>query len=464
MIRYFRINDPYRLVGLFVLLVIIYLPLFLSDIGVTVPELRNLLLGEKQNEGYRMYTEVVDNSAPLAAWTHELLDSLFGRSLLARHILAFLIIFLQSAYIGILFITKKVFSENTFIPSLLFSILYFFSYDTLSLSNELLGSGFLLFALNNLYQEIEFRHERDETIFNLGLCVSLASLFSFSFIVYLPCVMVILLLFTRSDARKYLLLIFGFVLPHLLVLSISYLTDSTSQLWEYHYLSNFSLARNEYVTLRTLLTLTTIPLVYLVISLVMLNREARFSKYQTQIVQSVFIWLAFSLLFVLYAKNLRPQTLIVFIPGLSLLLTHFFLLIRRKRFVTLNSWLLFGGIIAVAYLGKFDKLSSVDYGALRVNENASDVSGKRILLMQDTLDPYYSNYLATPFLNWKLSQEIFRNPDYYENVTRVYRAFEKDPPEIIIDPENLFQDFLKRMPGKSMQYERQGNRYVKVNN
>lgn len=464
MIRYFRINDPYRLAGLFILLLIIYLPLFLSDIGATVPELRNLLLGEKQNEGYRMYTEVVDNSAPLAAWTHELLDSLFGRSLLARHILAFLIIFLQSAYIGILFITKKVFSENTFIPSLLFSMLYFFSYDTLSLSNELLGSGFLLLALNNLFQEIEFRHERDETIFNIGLCVSLASLFSFSFIVYLPCVIVILLLFTRSDARKYLLLIFGFVLPHLLVLSLSYMTDSTSQLWEYHYLSNLSFERNEFVTFRTLLTLTAIPLVYLLISLVMLNREARFSKYQTQIVQSVFIWLAFSLLFVLYAKNLRPQTLIVFIPGFSLLLTHFFLLIRRKRFVTINSWLLFGGIIAVAYLAKFDKLDSVDYRALRVNGNASDVSGKRILLMQDALDPYYSNSLATPFLNWKLSQEIFRNPDYYENVTQVYRAFKKDPPEIVIDPENLLQDFLKRMPEISRQYERRDNRYMRVSN
>ena len=464
MIRYFRINDPYRLAGLFVLLLIIYLPLFLSDLGATVPELKNLLLGEKQNEGYRMYTEVVDNSAPLAAWAHEILDSLFGRSLLARHILAFVIIFLQSAYIGILFITKKVFSENTFIPSLLFSMLYFFSYDTLTLSNELLGSGFLLLALNNLFQEIEFRHERDETIFNLGLCVSLASLFSFAFVVYLPCAIIILLLFTRSGARKYLLLTFGFLLPHLLVLSIAYLNDAAGQLWDYHYLSNFSFERNKFVSMATLLTLSAIPLIYFAISLVMLNREARFSKYQTQIVQSVFLWLAFSLLFVLYAKNLRPQTLIVFIPGLSLLFTHFFLLIRRKRFITINSWLLFGGIIAVAYLARFDKIDSVDYSSLRVDENAVDISGKRILIMSETLDPYYSNYLATPFLNWKLSEEIFRNPDYYENVTKVYRAFEKDPPAIIMDPENLLQDFFQRIPELKEQYERQGNRYIRISN
>src|SRR5688500_5311784 len=196
---------------------------------MSVPELKSMLLGEKQNEGYRMYSDVVDNTAPLAAWTHEILDTLFGRSLLARHIVAFVIIFLQSAYVGILFISKKVFSENTYIPSFLFSLLFFFSYDTLALSNELLGSGFLLLAINNLFHEIEFRNQRDESIFNVGLCTSLASLFAFSFIVYLFAAVVILLLFTRSNIRKFLLLIFGFLLPHLLAISIAYLNDSTAE-------------------------------------------------------------------------------------------------------------------------------------------------------------------------------------------------------------------------------------------
>lgn len=464
MIRYFRINDPYRLVGLLILLLIIYIPLFIYHSPVSVPELKNLLLGEKQNEGYRMYTDVVDNTAPLAAWTHEILDSLFGRSLLARHVLAFVIIFLQSAYVGILFITKKVFSENTFIPSFLFSLLFFFSYDTLSLSNELLGAGFLLLALNNLFQEIEFRHERDESIFNVGLCISLASLFAFSFIVYLVCAIIILLLFTRSDIRKYLLLIFGFLLPHLLVMSIGYLNGSAEKLWNYYYSYNLSLERSEFVNARTLLALSAIPLAYFVISLIMLNREARFSKYQTQIVQVVFLWLGFSFLFVLYSKDLRPQTLIVFIPGLALLLTHFFLLIRRKRFITFNSWVLFGGIIAVAYLGRFDQIRSIDYSRLRVNEESGDIRGKRILILNDRLDPYYSNHLATPFLNWHLTEDILRNPDYYENVTQVYHSFKNDPPELIIDSYDLMRNFFERMPGIKANYVRQGDRYVRISN
>ena len=408
-----------------------------------------------------MYAEVIDSTAPLAAWTHEILDTLFGRSLLIRHILAFLIVFLQSAYVGILFISKKVFSENTYIPSFMFSLLFFFSWDTLTLSNELLGSGFLLLALNNIFQEIEFRNERDESIFNVGLCISLASLFSFSFIVYLLCAIVILLLFTRSTFRKYLLLIFGFMLPHLLTVSIAYLTDSTTFLWKYFYLPNISFERTSFVNIKTLLTLGALPLAYFVISLVMLNREARFSKYQSQILQAVLLWLLFSLLFVFYAKDLRPQTLIVFIPGLSVLLTHFFLLIRRKKFVHLNSWILFVGIVTIAYMARFQKIDGVDYSRLLVSNEATEARNKRILVLDDAMDLYKENSLATPFLNWTLSEEIFRNPDYYENVTRVYHSFKTDPPDIVYDKENLLQSFFNRMPEIRSGYIRQGDRYLR---
>ena len=463
MIRYFRINDPYRLVGLFILLLVIYIPLFISENQMTTPELKDLLLGEKQNEGYDMYHDVVDNSAPLAAWIHEILDSLFGRSVFVRHILAFLIIFLQSAYVGILFINKKVFSENTYIPSFLFALLFFFSYDTLALSNELLGSGFLLLALTNIFQEIEFRNERDESVFNVGLCISLASLFAFAFIVYLPCALLILLFFTRINIRKFLLLLFGFLLPHLLAVSVAYLNNSTSELWEYYYLSNLSFERTQYVTVSTLLTLSGIPMFYFLISLIVLNREARFSKYQSQILQAIMLWLAFSILFVLYTKDLRPQSLIVFIPGMSYLFTHMFLLIRRKKFIQLNSWILFAGIVSVAYLARFDKIPSVDYSKLRVAKEAGEFRGKRILVLENALDVYQDNFVATPFLDWKLTREIFSNPHYYENVTQVYRSFKNDPPDLVLDRENLLEDFLKRMPEIKSEYVREGHRYIRKN-
>jgi hypothetical protein len=410
-----------------------------------------------------LYIGVADCTGPLAAYFHELMDTLFGRSLMARHILAFLIIFFQSAYLGIMFINKKVFNENTYIPSLIFSTLYFFSFDTLTLSNELLGSGFLLLALNNLFKEIEFRIQQDETIFNLGLFISLASLFAFSFIVYLFCAIIILFLFTRTNGRKFFLLIFGFLLPHLLIISIGYLNHSLSKMWEFYYLGNIGFGRQEFISVKSLITLSILPLVYVAVSLVMLNREARFSKYQSQLLQSMFIWIAFSLIYILYAKDLRPQSLVVLIPGFTFLLTHFLLFIRRKKFAEINILILLIGIVSISYLARFNNLGGVDYNTLLIQEDKLNktITNKKILVLGPEINAYQNNKLATPYLNWNLSTEIFTHPEYYENITEVYHAFKNDPPALVIDHQNLLKPFFDRMPEIKKMYVRRGNMYIR---
>jgi hypothetical protein len=463
LIRYFRINDPYRLVGLLILMILIQLPLLLDLPGMTVPELKNILLGEKLNDGNGMYISVVDNTGPLAAWFHEFTETLFGRSVLGRHIFGFLLVFLQGAFLGIMFITRKVHNENTYIPSFLFCLLFCFSFDAITISADLVGSTFLLFALNNMFKEIEFRAQPDETVLNIGLFISLASLFSFGFSVFLICAMLVLVFFTRSTPRKFSLLVFGFLLPHFLVLSISYFNNSLGKMWEYYYLSNLGFNREVFMTFKSLVVLSSVPLFYFVISVVMLQREARFSKYQSQVLQIIFLWIGFSLLYVMYAKNLRPQSLIVFIPAFAFLFTHFFLFIRRKRFIEVNTWILFLGVIAVSYLSRYHKIESVDYARLLVSAERPSTENKRILVLKNDLNLYRNNYLATPYLNWRLSEDIFRHPEFYENITEVYHHFKTDAPQEIVDPENLMAPFFQRIPELRSEYSRQGERYVKRN-
>jgi hypothetical protein len=465
LLRYFRINDPYRLAGLLIVMVIIYMPVFIDPPASTIPEFKTALMGEKQNEDFQMYTEVVDYAGPLGASFQEFIDTLFGRSIRARHIAAFVLIFLQSAFLGIMFISRKVFNENTYIPSFLFFLLFLFSFDTLALSNELVGFTFLLLAINNLFKEIEFRLQRDETIFNLGLFISIASLFSFAFAIYLFCAMLMLVFFTRTTPRKFLLLIFGFLLPHLLTITISYVTGTLPKLWAYYYVYNLGFARNTYITAGSLFWLCIIPIVYFVISIVMLNREARFSKYQSQLLQIMFLWIAFSFVYIFYCKDLRPQSLIVFTPALSFLFTHFFLFIRRKKFIELNSWILFLGIITTGYLARYGYFEYVDYTKLMLEAPQTTIQNKRILVLNNQVANYQNNTLATPYLNWDLSRKIFLMPDYYETTTEVYHHFKNDPPEVVIDKDNLLKPFLERMPEIKRQYERRdGNYYRRTSN
>jgi len=465
LLRYFRINDPYRLLAILVLLIIIYLPLFLDPVPITTTELQTILVGETIANGNQMYTGVVDNTAPLAAWSHALTDMIFGRSLMARHIIAFLIIFFQSAYLGIIFITKKVFNENTFIPSLIFSVLFFFSFDTLELTDELMGSGFLLLAINNLFKEIEFRAPRDETTFNLGIYISLASLFYFPYVTFVFGTLVILFLFARATARKFLLFLFGFALPHLLVLSISYLNGSASQIWKYYYGNNLAFGADFIVSTKGLFILCSVIITYLVVSVVMLNRLARFSKYQSQTLQTIFLWIGFCFIYFLFCKELRPQTLTVLIPPVTFLFTHFLLLIRRRRFAEMNIWILLIGIVSLSYMARYNKLSGVNYTRLFVSEEyITGLDQKKILVLGDEMGFYLNNTPGTPFIDWELAEDIFRHPEYYESLTVVYDALKNGAPDVIIDKENLMQPFLERIPEFRKQYSRQGIAYWRINN
>lgn len=459
MLAYFRINDPYRLVGLLVIMTLLSLPLFIDTPSVTVSELKSFIVGERVASGHGLYHETIDSTPPLASWFYGLFDLVFGRSLTARHIVAFIILFLQSAFLGIVFIDKKVFTENTYIPSLLFSLLAFISFDSLALTGDLLAFGVLLLALNNLIKEIEFRVPRDETIFNLGIFISIASLFSFSYALYLPGIIVILLIFTRNSVRKHLLLVLGFLLPHLLLLCIYNLNGHAADLWQNFYVHSLTFPAHDLISTKSLLFLCAIPLFYLFVSLFILNRDARLTKYQSQIFQAMFLWFVITFIQFFMATDFRPQSIITVIPPVSFFLTHFLLLIRRRRFAEINTWVLLGGIVTVAYLARYEKIPVIRYHDLFVSENTSAIKNKKILVLGDDPSAFRDNTLGSAFYEWRLCEPVFKNPDYYENLLQVHRAFEKEKPEVIIDPENLMPAFFARLPQLNAQYNKTAEGY-----
>lgn len=453
MLRYFRINDPYRLLGLLFLVTLISLPLLIDPPEITYPELKSILVGETISSGSGLYTELVDSTAPLTGWFETFLEIIFGRSILARHILTLFIILFQAAYVGILFINKKAFSESTFIPALIFVILFFFSFDTLTLSAELLGSGVLLLALNNLFKQIEFREQNDGSIFNLGFFIGIASLFLFSFVIHLIGTVIILAIFSRSTVRGYLLLVFGFVLPHLLLMSVYFLNDGLAALWHYYYIPNLGFTGHQFMSAKSLWVLGALPFIFLFVSLVMLNREARFTKYQSQLVQTMFFWMIFSFLQALYSKEIRPQSFITLIASFSFFIAHFLMLIRRKKFAEISIWILLVGIVSVNYLTRYKLIDMVQYDRLFVGESLlPGISNKKVLVLDDNLTFYKHNMLGSPFLSWPLSREIFEHPEFYQNIIRVNESFKHDPPDVIIDSRNLMQKFFERIPELERKY------------
>ncbi len=459
MLRFFRINDPYRLLAILIFLIAFSLPLMINPPELTKPELKSMVIGEALDNGQMMYAEVFDATAPMAAGSFGFVDWMMGRSILGRQIIALILIFFQAAFFAILLINNKAYTDNTYVPGLIYGLLCFVSFDFLSITPELLGSTVLLLALNNLFREIEFRVQRDGTIINVGFYIGLASVFVFTYGIFLLAAFVILLLFARISFRKSLLLIFGFFLPHVVIGVYYFYRDALPAFWSNFYLENLLHTDINLISGKSLFILGALPITYFVFSLFMMTREARFTKYQSQLFQVMFLWLVFCLIELFLTRQLSPHSLIIMIPSLAYFFSHYLLLIRRRWIAEGMLWILIAGVISVNLMAVRGRMSSIDYSRMFVTrpQKPIPVTDKSVMVLGDDISVYRNNTLGGYFLDWGVSERTLNGVQYYDHVLKIDEMFHTFPPDVIVDQRGMFSALASRIPSLNSMYHKQGD-------
>lgn len=429
-------------------------------------ELKSLVLGEAIADGKLMYIQIFDDTPPIASALFGFMDLLFGRSLTARHVVALLIIFFQASYFAVLLISNKAYTENTYLPALIFALLCFFSFDLIAFSPELLASTVLLFAINHLFHEIEFKIQKDDIVLKLGVYLGIATFFVFSYWVFLLLSIFILIVLTRASFRKIALTIFGFALPHLLLITLYFFWGELGLLWKNFYVSNLTLTGEMLLSLKGLFVLCGVPLAFFIFSIFMVNREARFTKYQSQLMQVMFLWLLFSLIQIVVAREVSPASFVTFIPPLAYFISHHLLLIRRKWRAELSLWLFLIGLMSMNYLTKTGRIESVDFSQLfpETSEHENKIKGKKVMIVGTDWSLYRSNSLGGIFLNWDLSKSVITAPDSYQHLEIIASSFEADEPDVIVDEADYMKEILNKVPSLKRKYKREGNYYVRISN
>src|SRR5690606_32320660 len=141
-------------------------------------------------------------------------------------------------------------------------------------------------------------------------------------------------------------------------------------------------------------------------AIVVINGEARFSKYQSQIFQGMLLWTAFSVIYIMHTSDRRPQSLIALVPPLSYFVSHLFLLIRRRRIAEWSLWTLLLGVFVVSTLCPYDRHSGIHYSRLQLMADPA-AGGKTVLVLPNDASWYTGNSLTTPFLDWNRAEPIF---------------------------------------------------------
>ena len=452
MFSFFQVNDPFRLIGVAVyviLISVIYLVFF--PFPVTEPTLLWMVLGERLNDGLILYRDVIDDTGPLSAGFFSFMDWVFGRNQTAYEIVGRLIILFQIFHWNSTLLRYRVFDDNTYLPAIFMAAMFHFSFDMLSLSPSLLGSTFLVLALGQLFSQTVLQKETSESTLLIGIYGGLAAGFHLHFIIFLPYILFTGIVISGFSLRQILLAITGFMLPVVLILVFYFWNNALPDLLDILPVL-FTYPKYSYQSIISWLIPASVPLILATIGLFASTffRGATINQQKQR--QLIVLWMIFSALVFLIIKKQASYQLVVFIPGLSYLLTQFSLNFKSSALGKLGFYLIFLGMPVVGVW--YWQSQSQNFNHYFVNEapEFKNVQGKEILVMGDNSHPYLYGKLGGPFLNFHLSKEYLQEEKSLESKTRIYRKINRQKPEIIFDPEGFFKEFMEEFPATKAWY------------
>ncbi len=472
MLNYFRINDPYRLVIIFILLLLFRLPFLVSSGWDTVPELKWMIIGERMNEGVLLYVGIWDDIGPLSAWMYRTVDFLFGRSQLAFQIMGLLLFFFQIFYMNYIALKHKMFNENNYLPALFYGILGLSFFNVITLSPQLLGMTFVLISLNSLFNHIEARNKNDGNLLNIGLYIGISSLFYLPLFITIFIHVIGLLFFTNTIMRRYLLLLYGVLIPFIITWLIYLGYGKTDDFFGNYIHSLVDFQGEHYLSFKSLAVLTGTTAILFIISAMKILSGFGFTVFQVRIQKTMFFaGLVALAIYVLYTDQ-DGYSFVLFFPWIAFFLSHFFLSIRHK-FKREISFLVYFLSIVVLYIGIafqfFNLYNFLQLDPLIIHEEQHNYEfvAKKTLILGPDIKPYFVSMQATPYFNWNLSKNQLTQLDYYDNLEEINRNIRSDMPEYILDQVGLAPKLFDKIPLIAAEYRRAGDglyKRVEANN
>ncbi|MFC2126236.1 hypothetical protein ACFLU5_15685 [Bacteroidota bacterium] len=464
MLNFFRINDPYRLIFVLIILFIVRLPFLISGNQITYTEIEWLVIGEKMGDGFSMYGNIYHYLGPLSAGIYWLMDLVFGKSAFVYQIFGILIVFLQASIFNFFLLNHKAYNENNYIPALIYSVLMFTFFDFINLSPVLLGLTFVILAFDLTFRHIEGRNKRDWIVLNIGIYLGIATLFYLPMFLFMISTFFAFILFTNTIFRRYLLLLYGFFVPILMVMLYFYMKGNYQDFASCYFYPIF--LKREYILMdwKSILTIGLIPTVFVLISVLKVFTTTVFINYQVRLQNFMMVLIGMGLLVWIIDFYKPPHLWIVLVPSGAFFITHFFLLIRNKwsaevLFIILSGLLLYQNYASYFGILNMNNIIRTENHLIDKSNKSNMVTGRKILNLDYNRDVFLNNKMATPYLNLELSEIQLKQLNYYDNLSKVYSNFYKDFPDEIIDTNGWMPAIFSEIPLLEKEYYIKGDDY-----
>ena len=459
MLKFFSINDVFRLLFVFLILLCVRLPFILMNDEIMALELSHLIIGQKMNEGMLMYKSIVDFTAPFSALVYYFIYWSFGRSYVSLEMFSLCLVACQAVMFNYWLNRLELLSNKTYFPSVLFVVIGSCTMEFQTLSPMMMATSFLMIAL---FKTLEVIKKGDISVFTYqsGIYLGIAILFYSPMVFFVLPLLLSLLAFSNIKPRKYIIYIYGVLFPLLFIgvffmwkhAFTVYLDSIFSYLFSISKSTSMSL-RGGFISFSILLLLAIFGLRKGVFSL----RYISFQKRAVTVCLFVIVGFLFHLVF---AIKLSYSLFYVLVPITSYFLSILFDLnnVSRKNellFVFVIFFMGLGGYVPLFYRKPF--MESL------VIQAKSPLKGK-VLILGHNLSLYTKDGVipSTGFVNWELSKKYFVH-GLKTSRGKVYTFIQRDTPRYIDDQEHVLDAFKGHKWFDDMYNQKDSNIYVMNN-
>ncbi|MFM6948890.1 MAG: DUF6427 family protein [Aquirufa sp.] len=419
--------------------------LFFTQLEPFTWEFRYHLLGVKLNEGFQLYGDIKDNTSPISALFYRFL-SFLNFPLEWNIFLASGIIILQAFLFQQTIQKHQILPKIGIIPFILYLVSFHLSYEFFVPAPALLGLTFLLLAWSEITAQ-QTRLQTNDRVFIVGIFVGIASLFFWSYTIFIIWAVLSLIFYTGITIRQVVLTIVGYLFVFLITAAL-FLYNGTLNLM-------IQLLKKSALEFQTPLIrdwqqifIVFFPaILFGIIGLWSVSRSKKIRAHAQKVFQSNLLFIIISILALFTLPGLSRANLIFFLPALVLFGLNAFYLFKKFWQKELIFWILILGTFSS--LSIQSKSNSID----RLKNNQLNIRNEKLMVLGPQIEEYQQNKMVGPFLNWELSKYLFDGINEYKNIIILSDFLKKDPPNYIYDPEGKFQILSTFLPKLKSQYQ-----------
>lgn len=467
MISFFKINDPYRIIIVFLFLIVVQIPYVISGQVISIPEIEWQTIGKALASGKSMYTDVYHNTGPLAAWTYWIVTKFFPDNYLIFKILGLVLILFQAIIFNMITIEHKTHNQNTYVPAFIYAVLMAGLTDFITLSPQLLAMTFILLSIDLIFRHIEGRKKKDWVLLQIGIYLGISTLFYPLTFWILLAVFISLIFYTNTIFKRYFLLFFGYAIPLILVWLKYFWFDQLNDLYMNLSQMIFPIRSAGILPWSTIFAISAVPFLFFILAAFKIYNSNAFINYQVRLQNFFLIYLISGLVILFSDPDRTANILVIFNPGIAFFLSHYFQLFRKKVLAEIYFLFFFSAILALHYGISYrylDKTPWINFDKNRYSISENPFKDSKVLVIGNDSHHYYQAELATPFLSWPISKQYFEEINTYSSSIRLYNSFKQDYPDVVIDEHDKMKQLMDIVPEiKDTYHEESPGIYMKEN-